>query len=286
EAFPSMYPNLGPDVTAAYMGCDLVFGETTSWSVPNLPNWDGLAAVRFDPANEWWQRTVAMTQAMLDVSSSDANGHGGFVVGITDLHTAADTAAAMRDPQQFCLDLIESPAQAKELLAMVQPLFGFVYHYLAAMVRPVCGGTSTWLPDFTAGRYYPISNDFSCMVSPGMFEEFFVDSTVADARLLDHVLYHLDGPDAIKHLDRLLEIPEIHGIQWVPGQREPSPLQWIPLLQRIQATGRRIDVSLDAAEVLPLLDYLSPRGLLLRTGCASEEEARALLAAAERRCSR
>ncbi|MHB0878126.1 MAG: hypothetical protein ACYC5O_18990, partial [Anaerolineae bacterium] len=47
EAFPSMYPNLGPDVTAAYMGCDLVFGETTSWSVPNLPNWDGLAAVRF-----------------------------------------------------------------------------------------------------------------------------------------------------------------------------------------------------------------------------------------------
>ena len=280
EAFPSMLPNLGPDVTTAYMGCDLVFGETMSWSVPNLPTWDGLPAVRFDPANRWWQLTVGMTQAMFDAS------RGEFVVGITDLHTAADTAAAMRDPRQFCLDLVESPEQAKQLLAMVQPLFGFVYHYLAAMVRPVSGGTTTWLPAFTRGRYYLLSNDFSCIVSPAVFDEFFAASTEADARFLDHVLYHLDGPDAIEHLDRLLEIPEIRGIQWVPGRWEPSPLQWIPLLQHIQAAGRLIDVSMDAAEVLPLLDYLSPRGLLIHTGCASEDEARALLTAAERRCSR
>lgn len=280
EAFPTVFPNLGPDVTAAYMGCELVFGERTSWSVPNLPTWDGLASVRFDPENKWWRLTVEMTQALLDASN------GEFIVGITDLHCAADTASAMRDPQQFCLDLVECPEEAKDLLAMVQPLFGFVYHYLAAMIRPVCGGTTTWLPAYSSQRYYPISNDFSCMVSPAMFDEFFLDSTIADAKLLDRVLYHLDGPDAIRHLDKLLAIPEIRGIQWVPGQREPSPLQWIPLLQRIQGAGRLLDMSMAPGDVLPLLDYLSPRGLLIHTACDSEDEARALLAAAEQRCRR
>jgi len=36
EALPIFWPNLGPDVFAAYLGCGLRFGETTSWSVPAL----------------------------------------------------------------------------------------------------------------------------------------------------------------------------------------------------------------------------------------------------------
>ena len=32
DAFPAYFPNLGPDVFAAYLGCPIEFGETTSWS--------------------------------------------------------------------------------------------------------------------------------------------------------------------------------------------------------------------------------------------------------------
>ncbi len=40
ETFPVYFPNLGPDVYAAFYGAQLVFGEVTSWSVPLVRDWD------------------------------------------------------------------------------------------------------------------------------------------------------------------------------------------------------------------------------------------------------
>ncbi len=40
EAFPLFFPNLGPDVFSAYLGCDLVFDPRTSWAEPNILDWD------------------------------------------------------------------------------------------------------------------------------------------------------------------------------------------------------------------------------------------------------
>ena len=34
ETFPVFFPNLGPDVYAAFYGAQLIFGDVTSWSVP------------------------------------------------------------------------------------------------------------------------------------------------------------------------------------------------------------------------------------------------------------
>ena len=39
---------------------------------------------------------------------------------------------------------------------------------------------------------------------------------------LDYTLYHLDGPDAIKHLDALMEIEELDALQWTPGAGKPD----------------------------------------------------------------
>ncbi len=64
-----------------------------------------------------------------------------------------------------------------------------------------------------AGRVHITSNDFSCMVSPAMMREFFLEITVEECRLADRNVYHLDGRNAIKHLDMLLKIPELHAIQ-------------------------------------------------------------------------
>ena len=48
----------------------------------------------------------------------------------------------------------------------------------------------------------------------------------------------LDGPDAIRHLDSLLSLPKLSGIQWIPGAGSPSVSEWIPLLKRIQKAGK------------------------------------------------
>ncbi len=63
EALPIFWPNLGPDVFAAYPGCELRLGEDTAWSVPLLGDWRDLFRVRLYPAGPWWQATVELLQA-------------------------------------------------------------------------------------------------------------------------------------------------------------------------------------------------------------------------------
>jgi hypothetical protein len=50
---------------------------------------------------------------------------------------------------------------------------------------------------------------------------------------MDRCLYHLDGPQALRYLDRLLEIPAVHAIQWVPGAGRDYWVDWISLVTGI-----------------------------------------------------
>jgi hypothetical protein len=94
---------------------------------------------------------------------------------------------------------------------------------------------------------------------------------------VDHRIYHLDGPGAIHHLDTLLDLPELHAIQWVPGAGQEEIMQWIPLIQRIQSKGKAVTVRVQPEEIDPLLREVKPEGLRIRTHCETETEARQLL---------
>ena len=39
DALPHAWPNLGPEVFSAFFGCEIEFGEDTSWSLPCLHDW-------------------------------------------------------------------------------------------------------------------------------------------------------------------------------------------------------------------------------------------------------
>jgi hypothetical protein len=108
-------------------------------------------------------------------------------------------------------------------------------------------------------------------------ETFFLESIIAEARWLDRAIFHLDGPDAIRHLDLLLPIPEIQAIQWVPGAGALPMTRWVPFLRRIQAAGKSLHLSVWPHEIRTLLEELKPEGLMLNTRVNSEAEARDLL---------
>ena len=59
---------------------------------------------------------------------------------------------------------------------------------------------------------------------------------------LEHGFYHLDGKGEIPHLNHLLSIERLRGIQWIPGDGQPPPEDWLPLLQRIRAGGKLCQV--------------------------------------------
>ena len=76
---------------------------------------------------------------------------------------------------------------------------------------------SLWAP----GRMAKLQSDISGMISPRHFRRFVLPFIREQCQRLDYSMYHLDGVDAMRHLDMLLEIEELNAIQWTP-RRGPA----------------------------------------------------------------
>lgn len=272
EAFPAFWPNLGPDVLAAVIYAELEFGEDTSWSVPLLKDWGLVPELAVQPENEYTKTILALTRLALEV------GQGKFLVGLTDIHPDADLAAALRDPQQLCLDLLNEPEQVKQLLAQLRSAFFDFYNLAYDLIRGHGQTvTTSWLPLAAEGRYYIPSNDFSCMVSNRMFREFFLEAIIEQVEWLDRSIYHLDGPNALQHLDCLLEIEKLDAVQYVWGAGNGRATDWIPTFQKIQDAGKNLWIPFEADELDTLMNALKPEGTMLAGWMSCLEEAASVL---------
>jgi hypothetical protein len=273
EAFPLFSPNLGPDAFAAFFGGDLTFVDPwTSWVPPIISDWETAPELTIQHDNHWWQLQLEL------VRRAKAQGNGLWITGIPDTHASGDALAALRGRNELCLDLYDhGPAVHTAMDRMVAAVLQAYEVYFDILQPSMYGSCSGWLPVWWPGRANVIQCDYIALISTEMVEEFFLDSLIAEARCLDRAIFHLDGPDALRHIDLLLEIPEIQAIQWVPGAGALPMTQWLALLTRIQAAGRSLHLSVWPHEVRTLLEELRPEGLMLSTQVGSETEARDLL---------
>ncbi len=272
DALPCSHPNLGPEVFSAFFGCDLEFGEETSWSVPILEDWAEADKLQFSRDSIYWKKIIELTDALLEA------GKGAFYTGITDLHPGGDAVAAFRDPHQLNFDMIEAPEQVRRLVdrvtAIYKEVFDFYYDKLIVADQPI----SSWAGIVSRKRWLIPSNDFSCMISPKMFQDIFLPSIVEECRHYESSLYHLDGPGALKHLDALLDIPELSAVQWVYGAGGGSARDWLEVYKRCQTAGKGIQLDFPAAEIDLFMDELRPEGVWCTvTGVSNREQAEAVL---------
>ncbi len=272
EAFPLFNPDLGPDAFSAFLGAPIHFDEVTSWVDPIIDSWDPLPQYKLDRENNWWQMQMEL------LNRAHEAGRGKWITGIPDTHSGGDALSALRGRQQLCFDMFDSPDAVAATMAQLQPIVIQVNDdFFAAVETEKYGSSSGWLPSWYAGRANSIQLDFIALISPAMFEEFMLDELINHAQYLDRAIYHLDGPDCIRHLDLLLTVPEIRAIQWVPGAGAPPMPHWIPLLKRIQESGRSLHLQTGPEHVETLIRELAPKGLLINTTVDSEREARELV---------
>ncbi len=272
DTLPVAWPNLGPDVFASFYGCPLEFDDSgTSWSRPILDDWSKVDEVRLDRGHPFLRRLVEMSDALLEV------GRGHFLTGITDLHPGGDCLAALRGPQNLALDLLDHPAEVKALLARVEADFFEVYDLFDQRLRAAGMPITTWTPLLSEGRYYLPSNDFSILIGPQMFADFFLPGIIRQCRFLDRSLYHLDGPGALRHLEHLLEIPELDAIQFVPTIGDAAFARWSWVYRRIQEAGKGVQVTCTLAEIDQVIETLHPAGVYLVVNDVPSPEAATVL---------
>ena len=122
--------------------------------------------------------------------------------------------------------------------------------------------------------------DASAMFSPKMFNRFVLPALTAQCEWLDYSMYHLDGTQAMVHLDALLSIEALDAIEWTPqdGLEGGGHPRWYNLYRRILAGGKSLQVVGAAQEEIPpLLDAIGDKGVYILTSFANEQEAENLM---------
>ncbi len=281
EAFPSFVPNLGPDLWATLYGAELTFGKDTSWAEHFVEDWDDYVRTRGslepDFNTEYWKTIETMTDLSLE------RGKGKYITALPDFHPGADLLAALRDVDKLCIDLIEIPDTIKEINDTITDYYLPVYDRLYNKLRAKGLGTTTWLSVYHDGRYYVPSCDFSALISPELFNSIFLPAIHREVECLDRSIYHLDGPGALRHLDKILAIPGLNGLQWVYGAGNGPATKWVEVYQKAQAAGKCIQVLVDEPEEIDvMLKKLKPEGLLFSLSTyVSEKKAAEIIKKAE-----
>jgi len=241
-----------------------------------VEDWDTYPEIKFDENNKWWQKIRELTEAAVQDS------HGDYIVGITDLHTGTDGLVSLRGPERLCMDIFDNPRQVKKRINEIFKVYKTMYEKLDKIISLHQEGTSTWMGVWhPEKRWYPISSDFSCLICKDDFEEFVIPGIMDEIDYFDESIYHLDGPGALHHLDRILKIEKLSGVQWVYGEGQPTARYWIDVLKKIQDAGKLIQIHCVAGDIKPLCEALRPEGLNIVCYTGSKDEADAILRLAE-----
>ena len=288
DAFPSIDLNIGPGSMAAYLGCEPDFKWDTVWFEECIK--DGFSKwgrLELNPENFWWKKHLEMIKHAQVLSDGD------FLVNIPDILENVDILAAMRGPQNLCYDLVDEPDLIKECVKQVDDLYFQFFNPIYEIVKANDQSSSfTSFHIWGYGKTGKVQCDFSALMSPTQFREFVLPSLDWQCKLVDNSLYHLDGPDAIKHLDAVLEIKELNALQWSPGAGQPDAGDkiWYSIYDKIRKAGKSlwlifengdIDNWLNNADVI--VKRYGSKGLYFLFPDMDEKNAREIIKTAERK---
>jgi len=260
----------GPGSLATFIGSEPGISDETIWFEPCVMNEsepEKLPPLKFDPENKWWKLTEQTLKECVRL------GKGKYMVGCPDLVENIDVLSSLRDPQTLMFDMIERPEWVKQKVWEINKVWFEAYQRIYDIIK-LDDGSSSWAAFrvWGAGKTAKLQCDASAMFSPEMFKEFVVPALTEQCSWLDNSLYHLDGTQAMCHLDALLAIKELDAIEWTPqaGIEPGAHPRWFDLYRKIIDAGKSVQImSVGHDDLKPMLDKIGRDGIYVMTGGVS-----------------
>ena len=262
EALPCLFPYFGTAGIAEYTGCEAKRTPRTTWFEPWL---DEPVAGRIGYSRP--EAFEAQKEAIADLVRLSK---GEYLVSVSDNAGVMDALAAVRGTDELLLDMLSEPEFVEAGLRALLPIYEQTEEELFELVRENNDGcVHSWMNLWAPKRLAQLQCDMSVMISPEMYRRFVVPELEELCEFLDYPVYHFDGQEQIRHLDLLLSVKKLRGIQWTHVAGQPKTSEFIEPLRRIQKAGKNLVLFPGLDEVEPLLDGLSSRGLMLVIGGVS-----------------
>lgn len=261
DSFPYFCPTLGAAVTATVFGADLLFeaeGTSTQPIIHDTGDWSRV--IRSQPRfqNRYWRALEELTVAAVDAAEDR------FVVGVGDLLGPFDLLAAIRDPQMLRVDIMQSPEIIRKAARQATRAFVGCYERLYTEIAITGNGTTSWIPAYHGGPMFALRCDFWSDAASAVVQDLMLSKIAYSTAPLERCIFQVQGVGALRHLDMLLELPQIHAIQWQYGPGNGPAMRWVDIYRRCLAAGKAVQViATDPADALATLHALGSEGVWL-----------------------
>jgi hypothetical protein len=256
DTIPFIRVDFGPAMLGGLFGGRVEFGSDTTWTHAQIDDdWSNEPDWQLREDNPFWRSL----QTLLRVAAADAKGR--YVICMPDLGGSADVLLNLRGSTGLCLDALERPDRVRAAIDAMYPAWRRAYCELYRQTVDQGVGLISWLLLWSNRPYMPAACDFNFMIGPDEFNALCLPDIARQTATVGRGCFHLDGVGAAKHIDALLEVPEIRGIQFVPGAGSPSALIWVEMFRKILASGRSVLAVCPPEEVKPLCEALPHAGL-------------------------
>lgn len=253
DALPVFYMR-PTGILGGFLGQDYGIDQDqgTVWFKKLCSSLSEIAQIRLDENNPLLRRALDLTQAIQDYFD------GRIAIGIPDFGGVMDIVSSIRDANPFLLELCLEPESVEDACHNIHEQFKKAYQLFMDVIDPEkIPGYTCWATMLSQKPYFVLQNDFSAMISADMYDEFYLPILQKECQLIDRTIYHLDGPGAVRHLDSILTVPELDGVQWINGAGAPGLDQWPDIYRKIHKAGKLCQVFINGSNELHYIDYIS-----------------------------
>lgn len=278
ESIPFFDTKLGPGNLATFIGSQPEYSDSTVWFHPCWTDLHSEPELKLKKDSLHFQRNLDLIKEGVKVSD------GRFLVSMPDLVENLDILCSLRGTQNTFMELLEHPEEVKRRLKEINQVYFEAFDSFFQYIKDPYGGNvfsafRIWGPGKTA----KVQCDVAAMLSEKMFRDFVMPSLVEQCDWLDYSMFHLDGVDAMHHVDALLEIDSLNAIQWTPQAGKPpvdDPV-WYDLYHKILGANKSLQLlGVRIENITRLIRDLGPKGLFIVSHAQSEEQADEIVAAA------
>jgi 5-methyltetrahydrofolate--homocysteine methyltransferase len=224
----------GAGVAAAFLGAVSESDSNTVWFHPpkkNIPIEE--LHLTYDGDNVWLRR-------IKEIYREGVKKWGDSVcMAMTDIGGGMDILASFLTTEGLLFEVTDHPDEVQRLCREITDLWLQFFEELGEIIKGQ-RVFSDWSSILSEKPTYMLQCDFCYMIGPEMFKKFVYDDLAKISANMENAFYHLDGIGELIHLDSILGIDTIKGIQWVPGDGEPEKQDWSDVYRKISASGKKI----------------------------------------------
>jgi len=271
DAFPIVGFAHAPDSLSVYLGSEVEAQPTTAWvhAKEQIDNIEDLS-FKFDANNKYYKQITSVLECAVDYFKEKA------VIRTPELGSGMDTIVPFREQTSLLMDLYDCPDEIHRINREMQKAYFECFENCIKIISKNSLGYTTWTTVFSTKPFEMVQCDFSYMISPDQFDEFVKPYIVEQCQRIPRTIFHIDGPGILNHLDSILSIEELDGIQWIPGAGEKWCQHWPEVYKKTRDAGKLIQLfggmdTLDGvAETLG-----SAKDIVFMTACKENERAKA-----------